>query len=569
MAESPKTYFEKRRAMLKQDRDSWVARAQDIARYVAPEYDRFNKTESNANRDEARHDAILDSTATLASETFASGLRSGSSNPAREWFSLATVDGPVEEGSSVARWLYEKRRLMLWHYQRSNFYKACVPFYREGGLFGTSVMYQCEHPDDFMRFHNYAPGEYYLACDHFGTVNTCYRDFAMTTEQLITQFGAENCSDRAQRMFKNGRKNDYVQVCHAIEPRTDSLDNVDEFIPRGAQYRSVYFELSGTDSNDKPKFLKLGYFWEFPIWTYRIGVVSTNTYGFGRAHMCLGDIKQLQEETRQRAAAVEKMVNPPIKAPSGTDISQIGLQPGEISLYDAALGAQAFGPLYQVNLDIAHLDQTIMQLQQRINDTFFVGTFQPLTQLDRREITAREVDERVVEKFTALGPVFDPLEDGAFDVGTNRTFGMMARAGMLDDAPEELQGRQIRGEYQSITSEAQRAGNAMRIERITQYVGGLFAATQDQSVWDSLDKDEMVSDYAESIGLPPDNIVPEDGVADMRQQREQMQYAQQAISMAGEAAKATRNLGTADTSGKNALTDLARMAGTSPEEAAV
>lgn len=555
MQQTAKQYFEQRRSDLRNERATWQTRAKDIARHLMPEYDRFDRAE-DTNRDNASFDAINDSTAVLALRTCTSGLKYGITNPNRDWLA-STIFGMQRDGLSYSSklWLETVNETIKLMFTRSNLYRALSPWYREFLGFGTSAAYVCEDDEAWMRIHNFAPGEYYLDTDYTGRVNACYRDFRMTVSQLVEEFGLESVSRATQDAFTNKRYSQWVSVTHAIEPRKMKIEGLDDFISPDKKFRDVYFECGAPD-DPRQGMLRVGGFYEFPIMTARLNVVSNNVYGYGLAHLCLGDIKQLQYQAQSKVRAIEQIVDPTLKAPAGTDINEKNRMPGETVYYDAALGAQSVGRLIEMNINLNDLREDIGTLQQRIKETFFVDVFRLFSTMSGVE-TATETRELAEEKYLQLEPIFEPVSEGGLDVLYARAFGIGVRKQLFPPPPEELYGRDLRPEYLSITSQQQKMERARITERMIAFIGNLAAMKQDPAVWDTFQTDRATEDYAESIGLPHDQLLPSDEVADMRAQRQAMQYAQQATSIASDGAKAVRNLGTAKTDGKTALTDLA------------
>ena len=68
------------------------------------------------------------------------------------------------------------------------------------------------------------------------------------------------------------------------------------------------------------------------------------------------------------------------------------LLPGGIT-YVADPSGQSFRPAMEVRIDLSHLGQDIAEVQGRIKQAFYADLFLMMAESDRREITAREIDE--------------------------------------------------------------------------------------------------------------------------------------------------------------------------------
>ena len=89
-----------------------------------------------------------------------------------------------------------------------------------------------------------------------------------------------------------------------------------------------------------------------------------------------------------------------------------------------------------VRLDLGALAADIAEAQGRIKEAFYANLFLMLAESDRREITAREIDERREEKMLMLGPVLERLHDELLQPLVARVFRIMARNGLIPRPPK-------------------------------------------------------------------------------------------------------------------------------------
>jgi hypothetical protein len=184
-----------------------------------------------------------------------------------------------------------------------------------------------------------------------------------------------------------------------------------------------------------------------------------------------------------------------------------------------------------------------------------------LTMSSRRQITAREIDERHEEKLLMLGPVLERLHSELLDPLIDRTFNIMLRNGLVPPPPEELGGVDLKVEYISVMAQAQRAIGTGAIERLAGFVGNLAAVKPE--VLDKFDADQSVDEYAEMLGVPPKIVVSDENVqkiraerAEMEQQHMMMEQAQAGANVANTGAQAAKVLSEADTEGNNVLNNI-------------
>jgi hypothetical protein len=114
-----------------------------------------------------------------------------------------------------------------------------------------------------------------------------------------------------------------------------------------------------------------------------------------------------------------------------------------------------------VRLDLSHLAADIAEVQGRIKEAFYANLFLMMAESDRREITAREIDERREEKMLMLGPVLERLHDELLQPLVARVFRIMARNGLIPPPPpslaKSLDGNGLRVEFISILTQARKS----------------------------------------------------------------------------------------------------------------
>jgi len=547
MKETQRSKFVRRWADIKNERSTYFGHWEELSEYILPRRGRF--LASKRNDGSKKNGKIVDSTATMAIRTLSAGMMSGITSPARPWFRLATPDPTLMEVAEVKQWLFQSEKRMREIFSRSNLYNSLQTVYEEMGVFGTAAMLVQEDHDDVIRCYPFTAGEYGLANSDRLNVDTFYREFQLTVSQTVQWFSKENCSDEVNGMHKNGQLDKWVDIIHVIEPNHARETNKRD--SKNMLYRSVYFEKGGRGD----KLLGDSGYEEFPVMAPRWHVTGVDIYGRSPAMDVLGDVKMLQIEQKRKAQGIDKMINPPMQAPSSLRGQAASVLPGGVTYVDSMQGTQGgFRPTYEVNPRLAELQQDIAETQNRIQHGFYSDLFQMLTLSNRRQITAREIDERHEEKLLMLGPVLERLHSELLDPLIDRTFNIMIRNNLVPPAPEELNGVDLRVEYISVMAQAQRAIGTGAIERLAGFVGNLAAAKPE--VLDKFDADQSVDEYAEMLGVPPKIVVSDDDVLSLREQRAQAQQQQQQMEQVNQGAQAAKVLSEADTEGNNVLSNI-------------
>lgn len=530
-----------RLAGLRTDRYSFWAHWQELASYILPRRYRWLITPNQYNRGSPINGTILDSTGTIAARVLANGMFSGICSPTRPWFKLKIQGFDMESTNPVTIWLAECERRLFRIFAESNFYNAMAVLFHDLVVFNSACALVYEDFDDVIRLYNPALGEFYFGNSDRMKVDTVYREFTLTVGQTVQQFGIENCSPEVQTAFRNGGASlqSEIKIGHAIEPISTWGPKDGDFL-----FREVYWEIGSADDLT----LKQSGFYEFPGLCPRWELTGNDAYGRGPGMEALPDIKQLQQETKRKAQAIDKMVNPPMVADVTLKNQPASLLPGGVT-YVAGLSSgnnAGFRPAYQVAPQINELTMDITEIQTRIKSIFFNDLFLMISQLETVR-SATEIDSRREEKIIQLGPVLERFENEALDPVIDRSFAIAMRAGLLPPPPPEIQGAFIQVEYVSMLASAQKAAKTTGIERTFAMAGNLAAVKPD--VLDNIDFDKGITKYSNLLDVDPDLIRDPKIVQKMRADRAKQEAAMQDAAMAQAAAQTGKVLSETDVGG--------------------
>ena len=517
---------------LKSERTSWMTHWQEISEVLTPRTGRF--LVSDNNKGDKRHRAILDNTGTRALRTLAGGMMAGMTSPARPWFRLTTLNPELDESYEVKDWLGRVTSLMQMVFAKSSIYQSLTMAYEELGAYGTAAVILYDDPDNVIHCMPLTIGEYAIATDGRGRVNTLYREFRMTVAQLVQEFGYASCSGATQQMFDKRQYDEWVTVVNAIEPRDmrdpEKIDN------KNMPYRSVYFE----DCAEDKKILRESGFRTFPCLCGRWGVSGGDIYGTSPGMEALGDLHQLQQEQLRKSQAIDYQSNPPVLVPADLKDDESAIVPGGTVFVDSVSQAQMVRSAYDVPLRLDFLLQDIQDVRARINEAFYKDIFMMLTEQGGDRMTATEVAERHEEKMLMLGPVLDRLNSEMLDPLITLVFERLQANGMLPPLPEELQGVELNVDFISILAQSQKAVTTNAIDR---FVNSLNAvAGMKQEVLDKFNADRWADTYADSLGIDAQLIVPDKEVVKLREARAQAQAQQAQLEQAQQAASTMKDV---------------------------
>jgi hypothetical protein len=533
---------------MKAERASWMPHWQELSTFMLPRSGRYFV--QDRNRGARRHNNIYDSTGTRAVRTLAAGMMSGMTSPARPWFRLTTPDADLNKHQPVKIWLAAVTDLTLSVFNKSNVYRGLHQTYEELGLFGTSAKVVMDDFHTVVHHSSLTAGEYCIATDFRGTVNTLAREFERPVAEVVKEFGYKSCSTAVQNLFDNGTLGAWVPMIHIIEPRADRERNPKSKMARDMAWRSVYFE-QGASADQT---LRDGGYNEFPGLVSRWSVSGGDIYGNSPGMEALGDVKQLQQEQLRKAQAIDYQTKPPIVLPASMKNSGVEMLPGGQSYGDGKIETA-----FQVNLNLQHLLEDIQDVRARIKGAFYADLFLMLSEQNETRMTATEVAERHEEKMLMLGPTVERLHNEELNPLIQSTFNRMVRVGMLPPPPQELHGVTLQVDFISMLAQAQRAIGTNSVDRFVGNLGQIAAFAP--GVLDKFDADDWADEYSDMLGISPSLIVSNDKVALIRQGRaQQAQQAQQAAQQ-NQAADTINKLGNASTADNTALASLVSRGG--------
>lgn len=559
MAETltPKKRVQDRVAALELERSSWVGHWQDINRVLLPRTGHFFGEKSNNGT--RRNQDILDNTATKALGTLAAGMQSGLTSPARPWFKLETQDSELMDVKAVSAWLDKVTQILLTVFARSNTYKALHGMYVELGAYAVASSMVLPDFQDVLRFYPLTVGEYSLAANQRGVVDTMARKFQMTVEQIVGSYvmqgGAEDWSKTSttvKNLWDRCKYDAWVPVSHLIQPRKKRDYNRRD--AKNMPFESVMIE----DGADDGRVLNESGYRRFPALTPRWTVSGQDVYGSDCPGMvALGDIIQLQQEQLSKGKGIAYQTDPPVQVPVSLRNQETDLLPGGLTYVDMVGQQNTIRTAFDVPINLQHLREDIQDVRSRINGAFFSDLFLFLSSMEglRGKMTAREVAEIHEEKLLMLGPVVEnvgselqaPLVDLAFDFALE--------AGILPPPPRELseQGAELKVEFIGVLAQAQRSVSMASVDRWVSAVASIAAAKQDPTVWDKVDTDQVTDKAAGYLGIDPELVRGDDEVEAIREQRAQAMQMQARAEAAERAAATAKDLSAAQVSPDNAL----------------
>lgn len=510
---------------LKQEREPFMDQWLEISRHVTPASGRY--VDSNTkNQARERFNRIYNNTSLRAANICAAGMQSGMTDESTQWFALTTGDEKLDASYDVKVYLDECQRIMEMAFSKSNIYPAFQHCWREVATMGICANVILE--DDEVGFYcvPLTIGEYAVAANYRGQIDTLYRMFTMTAAQLVGQYGLDVVGRNVKQAYDQ-KPDKTFRVLHAIEPRKvrerGKLDN------KNMPFRSVVMLIDGVESGDG--ILEESGYNEFPAVVGRWGASATSVYSEESPGMiAIGDTKQMRHQYLQKGNALDYQVNPALLLPESAKDHELDFLPGGRSYVSNPTAADQVKPAFDVQIPLGDINADIMEAQNRINAAFYVDMFLMLAGRTK-EMTAFEVAQRNEEKLVQLGPVFSRLNNEVLRGTIERVFNILQRAGQLPQPPQSLAGRPLNVEYTSMLAKAQRS---IRAASLRNYLADLgMVAQMKPEILSKVNPFAIADEFADYHSVAPSVVVPtEDAQAQIAQQQQAMAQAEQQAQMA-------------------------------------
>jgi hypothetical protein len=433
-------------------------------------------------------------------------------------------------------------------FARSNTYRSLHGMYFELGAYGVAGSVVLPDFKDVIRFYPLTIGEYSIATNDRGEVDTLGRKYQMTVAQIVGRWVQpqrhedwSKVSTTIKNLWDTCKYDAWVPVEQIIQPREKR--DYGRADAKNMPWESIVIE-SGANED---RVLSESGFRRFPALVPRWMTVGQDIYGSDCPGMtALGDILQLQTQQLQKGRGIDYQTNPPVQVPISLKNSDSDFLPGGVSYVDMVGPQNAVRNAFDVPINLQHLLLDLQDVRGRINAAFFSDLFLFLSNMEglRGKMTAREVAEIHEEKLLMLGPVVEnigselqaPLVDIAFDAAIE--------AGILPPPPPELadQGAELKVEFIGLLAQAQRSVSMSSVDRWVGAVASIAAAKQDLSVWDKVDTDQVADKAAGYLGIDPELVRGDDEVQALRQQRAQAQQQAAQAAQAEQAAKTAKDL---------------------------
>lgn len=480
---------------LEQRRSVWEREWEEITPYVNPRRSFFQNDYSTDEEGKPVAEDVYDSTAIDDSTTMRDGLVGYNVGPRIRWCALGLSQPELIDLPYVKDWLEDCEKILYMIWSNSNFYSAAAEMIMDAVSIGTATMlvedpirpmtlvYDCRHPK-----------ETYID-DYRGEVNLWMRKVWMKGRDLISRYGVEALGGEDGRLYKSALKAPFKRdflIRQFIHPRDEAF--VDSYNPLNRPWVSIEI------AQDTKQIIWEDGFYESPAMTWRWEKNADETYGRSPALKAKSEILRLNEIGRTMLEKVQLDVEPPLSVPEELE-GRERMIPFGSNYYrrdNREIKAIQLGGSYPIAID------WVDRLEQRIHNHFHADLFKMLTQATR-QMTAREINERMGEKVALLSAPLTGQNNEMLAPAVKRTFHLAMRNGWLPLPPPALAKMNVQIDVEFVGPLAQAQQRYHQSHNVNAGIGTIAALAQSSGhmeIWDNGDLDELSRFIMENEGWP-------------------------------------------------------------------
>ena len=524
--DKPEARHLRRLKVLEGNRQPWEDEWERVTRFALPRREGWDDKPSD---DKGISKDVYDGEALASLTLMCDGLLGHLVPASIPFFKLKPAIEQLNDFQPLRTWLDKVELHLLQALERSNFYLTLGELFPDAGGLGTAVAYFEEDPGTGITYFSARHlKEIYIAENRWGIVDTVYRKFTMTLDQVQEQFGDNLGRELTERAEKD--PDELVRVLHVVEPG------------ERRNYDSTYILLDNTAKNESP-ILSQGGYDVFPYIVWRFRKNSDEVYGRSPAMDALHDIEMINHQAKSMAEAAHRAINPPLIATDGMR-GKIRINPGDVTYVEGmSIGGQVAslygGALGQYPLGIDAMERRAKIIRQHFRSDFFSYLLMDAVG-SGRERTATEINAIEAQKAAVLGSTIGRITKELFEPVIKGMFQIEYAARRLPDVPREVErmmGMPLEIEYTGPLAQQQR-----RYLRSQGIMDGMAAAASiaqlDPTTLDNYDRDGISREASLANGLPMRYVIDPRFVQKIRKGRAEAQAAEQQAVLEMERSKA-------------------------------
>lgn len=497
---------------------------EDIARLMRPGRGGFRTGDPGGRT----IDKPLSSAPIHANDNFAAGLYGTLTNPANRWFGFRTNNTDLNAWHEGRTWLdhVTDRVLASFGPSVSPFYSAAIQTFGDLSSFGNAVQYdEVDQAERKILDLALSLAEVVWEIDGYGRVVEIVRRFMLTPAQAMSLFKGKDLPAKIVELAEKGDTAKHAFYHHAFKNA--------EWRPfyklgvKGKPWLSRYCcEVEGCIISES------GYM-EMPFFVPRWQVDAGQTCGLGPGFTALPSARILQRMEDATVRAAQRAADPTLLAPDRQDFPLNGrIRPGEVvyGAVDPVRGNALLQPLQMAG----GLNLTLQERQAKLEEVRDAFHYTLMQLAGRTGMTATEVMAITEERQRLWAPHQGRVQEEFLAPKIARRFALLWRAGQIRPPPKEMEGAELRVEYDSAAAAAQRSVEGNATLRVLQDITPLASISPEAAarLGDRLDTDGLLETLMDARGAPARILRSRDAADELAGNRQQMQQAAQMAQMA-------------------------------------
>ena len=428
---------------LEQDKSMYLAKWRELAQFLGISFSNWTG-DANAEKLAETRD-ITDSTADEAGDLMASGIQGYACGASNAWFSMAFEDMENNKNNSLSGALKECEKHIYKQFAKADFYTSSFSATLSNVHLGTAIIWMEEnaqrnqpsytvlHPRDCNIMENTAH-----------EVDVLFRDFWLTQEDAIKEFGEDNLPSKVRNGKDPMQK---FQFTNYVGPR--SKFGMKDAVPGEKDFISVYWMKDDIRKTLKEEEYDVKPFavwrWSRPIYGGSWGVDSPGMKQLSNIKQVNGLIEDKTRLSQLQAVGYGKKTR--------------GLKVNLVPNGFTELGPGEDFTVIRPAGDLSWTDELIKELQQKIKSAYYSDYFLILSSTIEQRKTATEANGLQEEKSVIMASFFSRMGAEFLEPVIEWTFQNELRHGRLPwlakFTEEEIVGREIKIDFISQLAKTQ------------------------------------------------------------------------------------------------------------------
>lgn len=504
------------------DRSQWDSQWQDVVDYVMAFRSDVTRTASAGAK---KTQLMYDSHPTRCLNRMAASLATLLTSTTSTWHRIQTRANELMKPYAHKLWFEEANLIQHEEVNRSNFPNRVHEFYLDLGGFGTSPIFTgWSQKLDGLNYVVCPIHELYIAENAEGYVDTIYRVYERSVQQLADEHGEEALSKDSRKALKENHPDTKVEMCFVVTPRR-SWDPARKDA-QNQPYAGLYYERKALHQVEETGFAWCP--WSVCRWSKNSKEVNGRSPSIDN----MADIKTLHQQRKTNLRSGQKAADPPMNAPANMR-GRVVLTPAGVNYYKA--GSKDRVETLDVSGNLPVSLEMMQDSRQMISEAYFndvLAIIQERVRRSRQPATAEEIRELGGERLMILGPVLTRILDEALSPAMLQSFQLLYRHGKFPPPPARLAAVIEQGlmkmECISPLAKAMRSMELRSAQEALSFSAPFLQIEPAAAVRVNVDK--LIQRSWEITGAPTDMLRSDDEVATIRAAEERQRKADQALA---------------------------------------